>query len=88
MEPIVAILLVFGAFTLGAELGDTPETKTPESITEHQPEKGAGGTVPLSLEACQSDRQSVLYRDLAVPVPSNPTRKPSPHQPATENADD
>lgn len=88
MEPIIIILLLFGAFTLGAEMGDRPEAKISESITEQQPEKPAEKAVPLSLEACQSDRQSVIYRDLTLPVSSNPTSMPSSHQPETENSDD
>ena len=88
MEPIVIILLLFGAFTLGAEIGDRPKTKTSEFITEQQPRKTAGRAVHLSLEACHAKRQSVIYRDLTVPVSSSPIRMPSSHQPATEDADD
>ena len=88
MEPIVIIFLLFGTFTLGAEIGDRPETNTPQSITEQQAEKPTERAVHLNLDACQSDRQSVLYRDLTVPVSSNSTGMPLFHQPATENADD
>mgnify|MGYP000688786890 CR=1 FL=1 len=88
MEPIVIILLLFGAFTLGAELGGSPEAKTSESISEPQPEKPVGRGVHLSMEACYANRQSLIYRDLTLPVSSKPITKLLPHHATTETADD
>ncbi len=89
MEPIILVVLLFGAFTLGAELGDTPEAKTPEPITEQQLEKTERRALQLNLEACHSKRPLVIYRDLTIPVHSKPTRmRSSSDRPVSENADD
>ena len=81
MEPILVILLLFGAFTLGVESTDFQAVPPAESISERQPQGREGRAATLSLKTCLSDRHSVIYRDLTVPFTRPQKALPSPPEP-------
>jgi len=68
MEPIVIIVLLLGAFALGAESADTQPVKTPEPVSEQQPKELSGRAVQSTVQTCLSNRQPIIYRDLTIPV--------------------
>jgi len=75
MEVFIAILLLFGAFSLGSATGEVADEdpaglELTEIANERQdlPGKGveAGEVEYTQLEDCLADRHSVIYRDLTV----------------------
>ena len=71
MEVFVAILLLFGAFSLGSATSndDDPadvELSTAVNVKQDLPGKGtqADGVEHAQLPDCLSDRHFVIYRDL------------------------
>ena len=78
MEPIVIIVLLLGAFALGAESADIQPVKTPEPVHEQQPIDLAGRANQLTIQACLSDRQPIIYRDLTIPVTPHQIHLPVP----------
>jgi hypothetical protein len=75
MEPILIILLLFGAFTLGAETADSQTTEPLATVSEQQVQERV---VALNLQACLSGRHPVLYRDLTIPFTQQAL--PAPHE--------
>ena len=75
MEPIVIILLLFGAFTLGAESTDHTKVETSESVSEPQSSGAERRAGVLTLQACLSEQRPFIYRDLTIPV--TPTQMPT-----------
>ena len=76
MEIVLGILLLFGAFTLGAVTSDGPDHATRTEIdgrAHHEPDVAAS-----PLQICQASRVAVTYRDLTEPYVrpgvQNPTR--------------
>ena len=76
MEVFVAILLLFGAFSLGSATNnhaddDPSGLELPTTANEQQdlPGKGAeaGDVEHTQLRDCLVDRHSIIYRDLSVP---------------------
>ncbi len=67
MEPILVILLLFGAFTLGAETADSQTVETVAPVSAQQSKEAEGKAVVLSLKNCLSGPRPILYRDLTVP---------------------
>jgi len=67
MEPILVILLLFGAFTLGAETADSQTVETKALVSAQQSKDAEGRAATLSLKSCLSGRRPVLYRDLTIP---------------------
>lgn len=72
MEIVLAILLLFGGFTLGSATTDkSSDDKQSTMISSHV--KGAAGSVPVTQTMRQGDPtgcrsgKSVIYRDLTVP---------------------
>ncbi len=75
MEVFVAILLLFGAFSLGSATSDNSDVdpaglENPATAYERQdlPGKGveAGDVEHTQLEDCLADRHLVIYRDLTI----------------------
>ncbi|MCG7890203.1 MAG: hypothetical protein JAZ17_24475 [Candidatus Thiodiazotropha endolucinida] len=71
MEIVLAVLLLFGGFTLGSVTADKgSDDKQSTMITSHV--EGAAGSVPVTqamhqgATGCHSDKV-VVYRDLTVP---------------------
>jgi len=73
MEVFVAILLLFGAFSLGSATSDDAdddpvgvELSTAVNVKQDLPGKGtqADGVEHTQLPDCLSDRHFVIYRDL------------------------
>lgn len=69
MEVFVAILLLFGAFSLGSATSDDPvgtELSTAVNVKQDLPGKGtqADGVEHTQLPDCFADRHFVIYRDL------------------------
>jgi len=77
MEPIIVILLLFGAFTLGAGSADSQTAQSTESISEQQPQGIGGRAATLSLKTCLSERHPVIYRDLSIPFTRQQTALPA-----------
>ena len=69
MEIVLGILLLFGAFTLGAVTSDSTdhETRTTriesDEVGQHSPAVTAS-----ALQKCQASRSGRHYRDLTVPI--------------------
>ena len=78
MEPILIILLLFGAFTLGVESTDFRTPPSAESISERQLQGTEGRASAFSLKTCLSDRHSTIYRDLTVPFTRQQTALSAP----------
>jgi len=83
MEIVLGILLLFGAFTLGAVSSDStdPEadsTQIESAGTAHQVQAVAGS----SLQNCQPSESTRHYRDLTISI-----AKPAIQQP-TQTEDD
>jgi len=78
MEPILVILLLFGAFTLGAETADTRTVETMAPVSEQQPQGTEKRAVTSSLKSCLSERRSTIYRDLIVPFTRQQTALSAP----------
>ena len=75
MEVFVAILLLFGAFSLGSATNNHAEDdpsglELPTTANERQDLSGkgaeAGDVVHTQLRDCLVDRHTVIYRDLSV----------------------
>ncbi|WP_143557305.1 hypothetical protein [Solemya velum gill symbiont] len=73
MEVFVAILLLFGAFSIGFATSDDAdddpagvEISTAVNVKQDLPGKGAeaGGVEHTQLPDCLADRHFVIYRDL------------------------
>ena len=77
MEPILIILLLFGAFTLGAESADSQMAETTESTSEQQPLGTDGRGSILSLKTCLPGRYPVIFRDLTIPFTRQQTALPA-----------
>ena len=76
MEVFVAILLLFGAFSLGSATNnhaddDPSGLELPTTANERQDLSGegaeAGDVEHAQLRDCLVDRHTVIYRDLSVP---------------------
>lgn len=76
MEVIVAILLLFGAFSLGSATGDDADDHTagveiPATAYERQDVTGndleASDAEHAQVQDCFVDRHVVIHRDLTVP---------------------
>jgi len=76
MEVFVAILLLFGAFSLGSATNNHAEDdpsglELPTTANERQDLSGkgaeAGDVEHTQLRDCLVDRHTVIYRDLTVP---------------------
>lgn len=76
MEVIVAILLLFGAFSLGSATNNHVEVdpsglELPTTANERQDLSGkgaeAGDVEHTQLRDCLVDRHSIIYRDLTIP---------------------
>jgi len=80
MEIVLAILLLFGGFTLGSITADEANDDTPSTVTRSNVDSG-----PDSHQATQTMRRgnstpchsdgTIIYRDLTVPYSSQLTRK-------------
>ena len=81
MEPILVILLLFGAFTLGVESADSQTAQSTESISEQQPQDTGGRAATLTLKTCLSDRHPVIYRDLTIPFTRQQIALLTPREP-------
>lgn len=71
MEVFLAILLLFGAYSLGAASHDGDHSQnaavpadTGKGQTVHDAAQEAKGTDPIDLVDCAADRHYVIYRDL------------------------
>jgi hypothetical protein len=84
MEIVLGILLLFGAFTLGAVSSDTTDHET---HTTHMQSDGAtlqAQTVAASsMQKCQQGGSVRNYRDLTVPI-----AKPAVQQPKSTDDDE
>ena len=84
MEIVLGILLLFGAFTLGAVTSDGPDHDTNATRTEingHAQHEPAVAASPL--QKCQASRAGVTYRDLTVSYV-----QPAVQQPTQTNDDE
>ena len=81
MEIVLGILLLFGAFTLGAVTSDGPDHATRTEIDSHAQHEAAVATSPL--QKCQASRAGVTYRDLTVSYV-----QPAVQQPTQTNDDE
>jgi hypothetical protein len=80
MEPIIVILLLFGAFTLGTESTGSKPAEATETISEQQQQVAEGRATALSLQRCLSGRHSIIYRDLTLPFARQQIALPAPHE--------
>ena len=68
MEIILGILLLFGAFTLGAVSSDSTDRETHTTKMESDGTTQQAQAVAVgSLQKCQPSESAVTYRDLTVP---------------------
>ena len=81
MEPILVILLLFGAFTLGAQSADSHTTELMAPVSRQQSRDAEGMAATLSFENCLSSRRPVLYRDLTIPFTRQQTALSAPVEP-------
>ena len=76
MEIVLGILLLFGAFTLGAVTSDGPDHATQTETDGHAHQEPA--VAAPSLQKCQARGAVVTYRDLTEPYvrpgSQNPTQ--------------
>ena len=69
MEIVLGILLLFGAFTLGAVTSDSTDHETRTTCIESDEAGQHSQTVIAStLQKCQASRSGRHYRDLTVPI--------------------
>ena len=85
MEIVLSILLLFGAFTLGAASSDSTDHETHTTRIESDEAGQHSQTVTTStLQKCQASGSGRHYRDLTVPI-----AQPVVQQPAqTDDEDD
>ena len=84
MEIILGILLLFGAFTLGAVSSDSADHET--HIAHMESDGATNQTQAIgtsSLQKCQSSESVRHYRDLTVPI-----AKPAVQQPKSTDDDE
>lgn len=85
MEPILVVLLLFGAFTLGAESTGALGPEHTDPVGESQ-QRTTARSAAVNLQACLEGRHPALYRDLTIPftlqqaVPSVPLEKACPDE--------
>ena len=82
MEPILVILLLFGAFTLGAGSADSQTGENTESASEQhfQDIEQRKASLSISMKVCLSGRHPVIYRDLSIPFTRQQTALPAPRE--------
>ena len=69
MEIVLGILLLFGAFTLGAASSDSTDHETHATRIESDQADQHSQTVTTStLQKCQANGSGRHYRDLTVPL--------------------
>ena len=69
MEIVLGILLLFGAFTLGAVTSDSTDHETRTTCIESDEAGQHSPAVTAStLQKCQASGSSRHYRDLTVPI--------------------
>ena len=87
MEVFVAILLLFGAFSLGSATNNHAEDdpsglELPTTANERQDLSGkgaeAGDVEYAQLRDCLVDRHTVIYRDLTVPYEDKIEKQKTP----------
>jgi len=85
MEIVLGILLLFGAFTLGAVTSDSTDHETHTTRIESDEAGQHSQTVTaITLQKCQASGAGRHYRDLTVPI-----AQPVVQQPAqTDDEDD
>ena len=81
MEIVLGILLLFGAFTLGAVTSDGPDHTTQTETDGHAHHELAVAASPL--QKCQVSGAAVTYRDL-----TEPYVRPGAHNPTQTNDDE
>ena len=85
MEIVLGILLLFGAFTLGAVTSDSTDHETCTTRIESDEAGQYSPAVTAStLQKCQSSRSGRHYRDLTVPIAQPVVQQPTP----TDNDED
>ena len=78
MEIVLAILLLFGAFTLGAVTSDSTDHETRTTCIESDEAGQDSQTVITStLQKCQASRSGRHYRDLTVPIAQPVVQQPT-----------
>ena len=77
MEIILGILLLVGAFTLGAVSSDSTDHETSTTHMESDGTMRQAQTVDASsLQKCQSSESVRHYRDLTVPIMKSSVQQP------------
>ena len=78
MEIVIGILLLFGAFTLGAVTSDSTDNETHTTRIESDEASQHSQSVTAStLQKCQASGTGRYYRDLTVPIAQPVVQQPT-----------
>ena len=78
MEIVLGLLLLFGAFTLGAVTSDSTDHETPHTHIESDEAGQHTQTVTAStLQKCQASGSGRHYRDLTDPIAQPVVQQPT-----------
>ena len=89
MEIVLGILLLFGAFTLGAASSDSTDHETHTTHIESDEAGQHSQTVTAStLQKCQASGAGRHYRDLTVPIVQPVIQQPTQTDDEDDNWDE
>jgi hypothetical protein len=89
MEIVLGILLLFGAFTLGAVTSDSTDHETHTTRIESDEAGQHSQTVTAStLQKCQASGSGRHYRDLTVPIAQPVVQLPTQTDDEDDNWDE
>ena len=89
MEIVLGILLLFGAFTLGATSSDSTDHETHATRIESDEAGQHSQTVTVStLQKCQASGSGRHYRDLTVPIAQPVVQLPTQTDDEDDNWDE
>jgi len=89
MEIVLGILLLFGAFTLGAVTSDSTDHETHTTRIESDEAGQHSQTVTAStLQKCQASGSGRHYRDLTVPIAQPVVQQPTQIDDEDDNWDE
>ena len=89
MEIVLGILLLFGAFTLGAVTSDNTDHETHTTRIESDEAGQHSQTITAStLQKCQASGSGRHYRDLTVPIAQPVVQQPTQTDDEDDNWDE
>ena len=89
MEIVLGLLLLFGAFTLGAVTSDSTDLETHTTHIESDEAGQHPQTVTAStLQKCQANGSGRYYRDLTVPIAQSVVQQPTQTDDEDDNWDE